>query len=138
MNKISILILLFAVNLIGFGQIKTEADLIGKWAVKKMIDKPTKAQFKPIVDAFEKSTFNFKANKQIEVTSTNETELFQLMKMEIFNEEAKWQFDEYEQLIRIGNEDEGFSWMLIKIKHNREEPIFHVEETGLTMLLRKL
>lgn len=138
MNKIKFLILAFAVNLISFGQINTEADLIGKWAVNEMIDKPIEAQFKPILEAFEKSTFNFKPNKQIEITTTNATELFNLMKMEIFNEEAKWQFDESEQLIRIGNENEGFSWMIIKIKSNNEEPIFHIEETELTMRLRKL
>lgn len=138
MNKIKFLILAFAVNLISFGQINTEADLIGKWAVNEMIDKPTEAQFKPILEAFEKSTFNFKPNKQIEITTTNATELFNLMKMEIFNEEAKWQFDESEQLVRIGNENEGFSWMIIKIKSNNEEPIFHIEETELTMRLRKL
>ena len=36
MNKIKFLILAFAVNLISFGQINTEADLIGKWAVNEI------------------------------------------------------------------------------------------------------
>lgn len=137
MNKISILILVFAFHSTCFGQIKNESELTGKWIVGKMINKPTDAKLKPIVDAFEKSTFNFKPNKQFELSTTNETELFKIMMAEVLNG-TMWKFDESEQLIKIGNQDNGFSSMHISVMKNNGKPIFHIEESGMTFLLIKL
>ena len=133
MNRLPIFILALTINFISFGQIKSESELIGKWIVVKMIDKPTEAQFKPIVDAFEKCTFNFKANNDFELTTTNETELYKMMINEVLNEEVKWRFNSSTQTIGIGN-----SIMLIKIESSNEEPVFHIEETGLNLLVKKI
>ncbi len=133
MNKLPIFILAFTINLICFGQIKSESELIGKWAVVKMIDKPTEAQFKPIVDAFEKCTFNFKSNHDFELTTTNETELYKMMVNEVLNENVKWRFNSSTKKIGIGN-----SIMFIQIVSNNEEPVFHIEETGLNLLVKKI
>lgn len=133
MKKVSIFILTFLVNLFCFGQIKTESDLNGKWIVKKIIDKPTEAHFKPVVETFENATFDFKPNHHFKLTTTHETELSRMMTIGAFRKNVKWHFDKSKQLIRIGK-----SLMLFKIIKNDKEPVLHLEETELNLLLKKI
>lgn len=138
MRKTFILISTFAlfISLNSFGQITSESELIGKWKVVEILEKPTNSQLKPIIDGFEKSTFTFNENTDFELTTTNNSELFKMMMAEVSNE-TKWKFEIDKQLIKIGNQEDGYSYMGILVKIVKENIIFHLDESGLTFLMKK-
>lgn len=136
MRKILTLILLIALSSNVFGQVSNESELTGKWKVEKILEKPTNPQFKPLIDGFEKATFNFKSNKDFELTTTNNSELFKMMMTEVLNG-TKWKFVKEKQLIKIGNQEDGFTAMGILVKKENEKLYFHLDESGLTFLMKK-
>ena len=136
MNKILALIFLMTLSSTVLGQVNNETELTGKWKVEKIIEKPTNPQFKPLIDGFEKATFNFKANKDFELTTTNNSELFKMMMAEVLNG-TKWKFVKEKQLVKIGNKDDGFTAMGILVKKENGNLYFHLDESGLTFLMKK-
>ncbi|GAB1855802.1 hypothetical protein MHTCC0001_06360 [Flavobacteriaceae bacterium MHTCC 0001] len=136
MRKILTLIFLITFSSNVFGQVNNETELIGKWKVEKILEKPTNPQFKPLTDGFEKATFNFKSNKDFELTTTNNSELFKMMMTEVLNG-TKWKFVKEKQLVKIGNQEDGFTAMGILVKKENGKLYFHLNEGGLTFLMKK-
>ncbi len=136
MRKILTLILLITLSSNVFGQVSNESELTGKWKVEKILEKPTNPQFKPLIDGFEKATFNFKSNKDFELTTTNNSELFKMMMTEVLNG-TKWKFVKEKQLVKIGNQEDGFTAMGILVKKENGKLYFHLDESGLTFLMKK-
>lgn len=124
-------------SLHSFGQI-TNSKLIGKWSVDKILTKPIAPEkVKPLIDSFEKAIFNFKENKDFELTTTNSSELFEMLISEgLIN--TKWNLAIDQQLIEIGSEKDEFSIMGIFVKMENEKVIFYLDETGLTFLMKKI
>lgn len=137
MRKILTLILLITLSSNVFGQVNNETELTGKWKVEKILEKPTNPQFKPLIDGFEKATFNFKSNKDFELTTTNNSELFKMMMTEVLNG-TKWKFVKEKQLVKIGNQEDGFTSMGILVKKENGKLYFHLDESGLTFLMKKI
>jgi len=133
-----ILTLIFLITLISnvFGQVNNETELTGKWKVEKILEKPTNPQFKPLIDGFEKATFNFKSNMDFELTTTNNSELFKMMMTEVLNG-TKWKFVKEKQLVKIGNQEDRFTAMGILVKKENGKLYFHLDESGLTFLMKK-
>jgi hypothetical protein len=59
MNKFTILIFVFFLSTISFGQIQEESEFKGKWIVEKIIEKPTDSKFLPLIEGFKNATFIF-------------------------------------------------------------------------------
>jgi len=131
------LIFLITLSSTVFGQVNNEAELTGKWKVEKILEKPTNPQFKPLIDGFEKSTFDFKADKDFELTTTSSSELFEMMRLEVLNG-TKWKFVKEKQLIKIGTEKDGFTSMGILVKKENGNLFFNLDESGLTFLMKKI
>lgn len=136
MRKILTLLFLITFSATVLGQVANESELIGKWKVEKIIEKPTNAQFKPLIDGFEKATFHFNANKDFDITTTNKTELFTMMMTEVING-TKWKFVKEKQLVRIGNQENRYTVMGILVKKENGNLYFHLKEGGLTFLMKK-
>ena len=136
MKKKLTLIFLITLSSTVLGQVNNETELTGKWKVEKILEKPTNPQFKPLIDGFEKAIFNFKSNKDFELTTTNNSELFKMMMTEVLNG-TKWKFVKEKQLIKIGNQEDGYTAMGILVKKENGNLYFHLDESGLTLLMKK-
>lgn len=136
MRKILTLIFLITLSSNVFGQVNNETELTGKWKVEKILKKPTNPQFKPLIDGFEKATFNFKSNKDFELITTNNSELFKMMMTKVLNG-TKWKLVKEKQLVKIGNQEDRFTAMGILVKKENGKLYFHLDESGLTFLMKK-
>ncbi|MGS2765137.1 hypothetical protein [Sinomicrobium sp. M5D2P9] len=136
MNKTIILVFMLIISISSFGQITNESELTGKWEVAKILEKPSDPEFKPLIDGFEKSIFIFKENRDFELITTNSSELFKMMMTEVLNG-TKWKFVKDKQLIKIGNQEDGYTAMGILINKNNENLLFHIDESGLTFQMKK-
>ncbi len=136
MRKTLTLILLITLSSIVLGQVNSETELTGKWKVERILEKPTNPQLKPLIDGFEKATFHFKVNKDFELTTTNSSELFKMMMAEVLSG-TKWKFVSEKQLVKIGNQEDGFTAMGILVKKENGNLYFHLDESGLTFLMKK-
>jgi hypothetical protein len=137
MRKTITLIFTILINISLFGQATNESELIGKWKVEKIIEKPTNPQFKTLIDGFEKSTFNFKENKDFELTTTNSSKIFEMMMNGVLNK-TKWRFVKDKQAIKIGNQEDGYTAMGILVKQENGNLFFHLDESKLTFLMKKI
>ena len=136
MRTIFALILLVPLSSDLFGQVTNEAELTGKWKVEKILEKPTNPQFKPLIDGFEQATFNFKSNKDFELTTTNSSELFEMILKEVLIE-TKWKFVKEKQLVKIGNQEDGYTAMGILVKKENGDLFFNLDESELIFLMKK-
>jgi len=136
MNRKVILIFALIISVSSFGQITNEFELTGKWRVDEILDKPSNPEYQPLIDGFKNSTFNFKENQDFELTTTHSSELFEMMMNEVLNE-PKWIFETEKQLVRIGTHEERYTSMEISVRMNNGNLFFHIEESGLTFLMKK-
>lgn len=136
MKNILTLILLTSLGSTTIGQVNHENELTGKWEVEKIIDKPVDPQFKPLIESFEKATFHFKPDKDFELTTTNSSEIFEMIMTEVLDG-AKWKFVKEKQSVEIGNQEDGFTAMGILLKKDNGNLFFNLEESGLTFLMKK-
>lgn len=136
MKNILTLILLISLNPTVFGQINHEGELTGKWKVQKILEKPADPQFKPLIESFEKATFHFNPNKDFELTTTNSSEIFEMMMTEVLDG-TKWKFVKEKQLVEIGSQEDGFTAMGILLKKENGILLFNLDESGLTFLMEK-
>ncbi len=134
-----ILNLIFLITLSSsiFGQVNNENELIGKWKVEKIIKKPTNPQLKPLTEGFEKSTFDFKENKNFEISTTNSSELFEMMMLKVLYG-TKWKFEKEKQLIKIGTKNDKFTSIWLFVKKENGSLFFNLDETELTFLMKKI
>ena len=130
------LIFLITLSSLAFGQLDNENELTGKWKVEKILEKPTNRQLKPLIDGFEKSTFDFKANNDFQLATTNNSELFEMMMIEVLDG-TKWKFIKEKQLIKIGTEKDGYSSMEILVSKESGNLFFNLSESGLIFLMKK-
>ena len=89
-----------------------------------------------MIDGFERSTFNFRQNEEFELTTTNSSELFEMMMTEVLIG-TKWKFVQDKQLVKIGNDEDGYTAMAILIKKENENLFFNLDESGLIFLMKK-
>ena len=59
-----------------------------------------------------------------------------MMMTEVLNG-TKWKFVKEKQLVKIGNQEDGFTAMGILVKKENGNLHFHLDESGLTFLMKK-
>lgn len=136
MRTIFSLIFIFTLSSTSFGQTLNEVEMYGKWKVEKIIEKPTNPQFVPLINGFENSTFIFNQNGDFKLNTTSKSELFGMI-TEMTNG-TKWKVELNRQFVRIGNEDDGYTIMGILIKEANGKKIFHLDESGITLEMKKV
>lgn len=136
MRKIFTLIFIVTLSSISFGQTLNEKEIHGKWKVEKIVEKPTNPQFTPLIDGFENSTFFFNQNENFELTTTSKSELFGMI-TEMTNG-TKWKVDKSKPYVKIGNQEDGYSIMGISIREINGKKIFHLDESGITLEMKKI
>jgi len=135
MKKIFTLIFLLTISSTVFGQTLSEKEIYGKWKVEKIIKKPTNPQFATLIDGFENATFFFNQNGNFKLTTTSKSELFGMI-TEMTNG-TKWKVEQNKQYIKIGNQEDGYSIMGISVKENNGKKTFHLDESGITLEMKK-
>lgn len=135
MKKIFTLIFLLVISSTVFGQTLSGKEIYGKWKVEKIIKKPTNPQFGPLIDGFEKATFFFSENGNFKLTTTSKDQLFGMI-TEMTNG-TKWILEKKGTYVKIGNQEDGYSIMGISIRENNDKKIFHLDESGITLEMKK-
>ncbi len=135
MKKLSTLIILFTLSLTAYGQSLTENQIYGNWQVNEVVEKPTNPQFESLVDGFKNATFSFTENKNFNLTTTSKSKLFGMITE--MTQNTKWKYEPNQHLIRIGNEEDGYSIMGIIVKQTSKNLLFHLEESGIILKVNK-
>ncbi|KAB1158546.1 hypothetical protein F7018_07970 [Tenacibaculum aiptasiae] len=135
MRKFLTLLFLVSLSSSVFGQTLTEKDVYGKWKVAKLIKKPTNPQFVPLINGFENATFAFKQNGNFKLTTTSKSQLFGMITE--MTDGTKWKLEQKSQYLKIGNEKDRYSIMGILIKEINGKIIFHLDESGIKMEMKK-
>ena len=136
MSKIFTLICLLTLSSTAFGQILNEKEIYGKWKIEKILKKPTSPQFTPLLDGFENSTFFFNQNGNFELTTSSESELFEMM-TEMTNG-TKWKVEKNKSYVKIGSQEDGYSIMGISIKEINGKKTFNIDESEITLEMKKI
>jgi hypothetical protein len=135
MKNIFTLIILITLCSTSFGQTLSEKEMYGKWKVEKVIKEPTNLQFKSLIAGFKNSTFIFNSNGNFKLNTTSKSELFAMI-TEMTNG-SKWKMEQNKQYVKIGNQEDGYSIMGISVKENNGKKIFHIDESGITLEMKK-
>jgi len=137
MRRLFVLLLfLMTFGFNSFGQVSNEKEVIGKWKVEKITEKPTNPQFKPLIDGFKNSTFAFNQNGNFSLTTTSKSEIFGMITQ--MTNDTKWKFEQKEQYVKIGNKEDNYSIMGISIKEVNGKKLFYLDESGMTLEMKKV
>jgi hypothetical protein len=136
MRNIFTLIMLITFCSTSFGQTLSEKEMYGKWTVEKVIKKPTNPQFKPLIVGFENSTFIFNPNGNFKLNTISKSELFGMITKK--TKGTKWKIEQNKNYVKIGNKDDKYSILGISIRKINEKKIFYIDETGITLEMKKI
>jgi hypothetical protein len=132
MKKIFTLIVILSLSTVSFGQTLSEKEIVGKWEVEKIIKKPSNPQFSPLLEGFENSTFSFNQNGGFVLNTTSNTKLFEAV-IEMTNG-TQWKLGQ-NNTVNIGSEADGYTIMEIVIREFNDKTLFHLSESGITLLM---
>lgn len=135
MNKTFLLILLLVANTV-FSQNISEKDLIGKWKVIEVSNKPASKAFDEIIKGFMASTIKFNDNYRLEWTSTEKDPPFSIFLNEI--KDAEWVFNDKKHLISIGTIKNKYSFLQAVVARKGKNLIFSLRETELKLELERI
>jgi len=135
MKKIFTLITILSLCLVSFGQTLNEEEIHGKWKVEKIIKKPSNPQFSPLLEGFENFTFSFDQNGDFELSTTSSTKFFEQITEMIKG--TQWKLGQ-NNTVNIGSEEDGFTIMEIVIREYHDKNLFHLSESGITLLAQKV
>ncbi|MBU2951352.1 hypothetical protein KO493_11650 [Tamlana agarivorans] len=135
MKKYIILLLTLSYSLLSYGQDLKENELFGKWKVLKILEKTSNPNMEPIIKGFENATLIFDTDKNFELTTTTNSELFTMFTS--ITKNTKWKFESNKQLIHIGNESDGYTIMGIFTNKNDNQILFRIEESEIVLEVEK-
>ncbi len=135
MKKIYPSIMLLVSSLLSYGQSLTQKEINGTWKVTEIVAENPNPKLQPLANSFKSATFNFSDNNRFEVSTTQKTDLFEMIIKQTQN--SKWQFKEDSQYIEIGTEEDGYSTMGILVEKTEEKILFHFDETEITLAVTK-
>ena len=136
MRKIFTLLFIITISTVSFSQTLNDKELYGKWKVEKITKRPSNPQFANVVEGFKNSTFNFSQSGDFELKTTSKSEVFGML-TEMTNG-TKWKVEEGTSSVKIGNEEDGYTIMGIVIRDLNENKIFHLAESGINLLMKKV
>jgi hypothetical protein len=134
-----LLLLTFLVNFtISHSQTIDETFITGKWKVKKAttLKNQNKPETKELLDGFQKATYIFDADHSFSFTTNSQSKMMiQLATM--FNNKNKWVFDTKNKEIKVGQKSEGYSTVAFKVRIEKKNVIFFIEDAGIEMIMKK-
>ena len=135
MKKIllAFIILLFANNVMS--QEFTQKDLVGKWKVVSIVNKPENPNLKDIIKSFSSATFVFEDNLNFRTTTLDKTEWFSMLIA--VTKDAKWKLNTNDLTISVGNDANKYSILKLNIIKLGDQTIFHLAETDLKFEVKK-
>ena len=112
----------------------TQKDLIGKWKVVSIINKPENPNLKDIIKSFSSATFHFEKNLNFRATTLHKTDWFTMLIN--VTKEAKWKLNT-NRAVSVGNDSNNYSILKINIIKLGNQTIFHLAETDFNFEVRK-
>ncbi|MEZ4882362.1 MAG: hypothetical protein R2775_08325 [Flavobacteriaceae bacterium] len=82
------------------------------------------------------ATFTFNENGNFDITTTANSELFGMLSEMM--DGAKWKFEKSKQQVRIGTEKDGYTTMVILLREENGERLFHLLESESTLQMKKV
>lgn len=132
--KILVLTLFSLCNL-ALGQLKKK-DLYGHWKVTKTIKNALKPELRGILEGFKNATFSFANDHDFDLSTESKAPTFQMLLQ--LTKDAKWQFDESEQRILIGSEENGYSIMGITPTASEKGMLFSLDESTMVFVVERI
>jgi hypothetical protein len=127
------LILLFANHILS--QEFTQKDLVGKWKVVSIVNKPENPKLKDIIKSFSSATFLFDENLNFRTTTLDKTEWFTMLIN--VTKYAKWKLNTKNGTISVGNDFNNYSILKLNIIKLGNQTIFHLAETDFNFEVKK-
>lgn len=127
------LILLFA-NIM-MSQKFTQKDLVGKWKVISIVNKPENPNLKDVIKSFSSATFLFDENLNFRTITLDKTEWFSMLIN--VTKDAKWKLNSNDLTISVGNDSNKYSILKLNIITLGDKTIFHLAETDFNFEVKK-
>ena len=127
------LILLFANHILS--QEFTQKDLVGKWKVVSIVNKPENPNLKDIIKSFSSATFLFEENLNFRTTTLDKTNWFTMLTD--VTKDAKWKLNTKNGTISVGNDSNNYSILKLNIIKLGDKTIFHLAETDFNFEVKK-
>jgi hypothetical protein len=113
-----------------------EQRIIGAWIVKGVaVLELENKNSEVIFDGFNNAIFIFKANYAFQFASPIKVKFIAILSRMF--EESKWRWNTKTNEIEIGDEENNYSAMTIKVQTNYSRAIFYVKETGVSLTMEK-
>jgi len=114
----------------------TQKDLIGKWKVVSIVNKPVNPNLKDIIKSFSSATFVFDENLNFRTTTLDRTEWFTML-MNV-TKDAKWKLNTNDLAISVGTDSNKYSILKFNVIRLGDKTIFHLAETDFNFEVQKL
>lgn len=128
-----LIILLFANSVMS--QKFTQKDLVGKWKVVSIVNKPVNPNLRDILKSFSSATFLFDENLNFRTTTLDRTEWFTMLIN--VTKDAKWKLNTTNLSISVGNDSNKYSILKLIVLKSGEKTIFHLAETDFNFEVQK-
>ena len=128
-----LVILLFANSVMS--QKFTQKDLVGKWKVVSIVNKPVNPNLRDILKSFSSATFLFDENLNFRTTTLDRTEWFTMLIN--VTKDAKWKLNTTNLTISVGNDSNKYSILKLIVFKSGDKTIFHLAETDFNFEVKK-
>ncbi len=128
-----LVILLFANSVMS--QKFTQKDLVGKWKVVSIVNKPVNPNLRDILKSFSSATFLFDENLNFRTTTLDRTEWFTMLIN--VTKDAKWKLNITNLSISVGNDSNKYSILKLIVLKSGDKTIFHLAETDFNFEVQK-
>jgi hypothetical protein len=112
-----------------------QKDLVGKWKVVSIVNKPVNPNLKDIIKSFSSATFLFEENLNFRTTTLNRTEWFTML-MNV-TKDAKWRLNTNNLSISVGADSNNYSILKFNVIKLGDKMIFHLAETDFNFEVQK-
>jgi len=133
-KKLVVLVILLFANSV-MSQKFAQKDLVGKWKVVSIVNKPENPNLKDIIKSFSSATFLFEENLNFRTTTLDKTEWFSMLIN--VTKDAKWKLNSNDLTISVGNDANKYSILKLYIIKLGDQTIFHLAETDLNFEVKK-
>ncbi len=133
-KKLVVLVILLFANTVT-SQKFTQKDLVGKWKVISIVNKPENPNLKDIIKSFSSATFLFEENLNFRTTTLDNTKWFAMLIN--VTKDAKWKLNTNDLTISVGNDSNKYSILKLNIITLGDKTIFHLAETDFNFEVKK-
>jgi hypothetical protein len=113
----------------------TQKDLVGKWKVVSIVNKPVNPNLRDIIKSFSSATFVFEENLNFRATTLDKTEWFTMLIN--VTKDAKWKWNSSSFTVSVGNDSNRYSILKLIVIRGGGKTIFHLDETNFNFEVQK-